>query len=83
MNPDKIRNVLIDVTEMQFNTHIDGASVILIYPLCEKVLKKESAIQYASTSDRMAHLHIKTLAASVLSLLSEITNTNDFHAFIG
>eukprot|EP00703_Trepomonas_sp_PC1_P002639 JAP93967.1 Translational activator GCN1 [Trepomonas sp. PC1] len=67
---------------MQFNQHIDGASVILIYPLCEKVLKKESAIQFANSTDRMSSLHIKTLAASVLSLLSEITIFSDFQPFI-
>ncbi|CAL5981515.1 Translational_activator GCN1 [Hexamita inflata] len=82
IHPDHMRNVLIDLTELQFNTHIDAASVTLIYPICEKVLKKDSAIQFSTAFDRMKHLHIKTIAASVLSLLSEITNVTDFTPFI-
>ena len=44
IDPDLSRNVLIDITELQFTQHIDAASVTLIYPICEKILKKDSAI---------------------------------------
>ena len=74
LDPSKARNVLIDITELQFKQHIDAASLTLIYPLCDKVFKRDSAIQNISSFDRMKHLHIKTIAASVVGLLSEITN---------
>lgn len=82
IDPDLSRNVLIDITELQFTQHIDAASVTLIYPICEKILKRDSAIQLTNAYDRMKNMHIKTIAASVLSLLSEITSVQDFLPFI-
>lgn len=54
---------------MQFTSNIDAASLSLIYPLCEKVLSRETTAFLTSAGDRMSNVHIKVIASNVLGLL--------------
>lgn len=82
MKSDIIRNVLIDISELQFTANIDAASLALIYPLCERVLNRDSSTFFNSAGDRLVNVHIKSIAANVLGLLSDITSPSDFSGFV-
>ena len=61
--------MLIDLSSVQLKAGLDTAALLLVYPLCERVLMRNSTQFLQTSNERMPGVHAKTIAAHIIGVL--------------
>lgn len=81
-SPDLYRALICDLAQIHFTSRLDGSSLTLLVPLCEKALGVGSSVVYPAPAggagaDPFPGVHTKVIACGCVSIICRISSPRD------